>query len=271
MYKLIAIDMDGTLLNDHHQVSKQTQDTLRAAKEHGTKIVLCSGRPIVGMRKYIADLGLNEEDDYAIAYNGAYTENTNTGEIVSEFSLEYKHLVELHDLSMELNIPMHYFDHEKLYTPNKTISKYTVLESYLNDITLEYCPIDEFPQEQSIPNIMFIDEPVKLSEALKHLPKELANKYAMVKSAPHFSEFTHLKATKGIAVKRLAENLGIKQEEIMAIGDNGNDKSMIEYAGCGVAMENAIPELKEVADFQTLTNNEDGVAHAIQKLLLAKA
>ncbi|MCF3943200.1 sugar-phosphatase [Oceanobacillus alkalisoli] len=271
MYKLIAIDMDGTLLNDHHQVSKETKDTLMKAKEHGAKIVLCSGRPIVGMRQYIADLNLNEADDYAIAYNGAYIENTNTGEVVSEFSLEYKHLVELHDLSVELNVPMHYFDHEELYTPNKAISKYTVLESFLNDISLNYCPVDEFPKEQSIPNIMFIDEPVKLSEALKQLPKELADTYAMVKSAPHFAEFTHLKATKGNAVKRLAERLGIKQEEIMAIGDNGNDRSMIEYAGCGVAMENAIPELKEVADYQTLTNNEDGVAHAIEKLLLAKA
>ncbi|MDI4707197.1 HAD-IIB family hydrolase, partial [Pseudoalteromonas shioyasakiensis] len=80
--------------------------------------------------------------------------------------------------------------------------------------------------------------------------------------------FVHPSASKGNAVKMLAEQLGIKQEETMTIGDNGNDLSMIEYAGCGVAMGNAIPEVKAAADFQTRSNNESGVAYAIRKLAL---
>lgn len=268
MFKLIAIDMDGTLLNDYHEVPQEVKDTLVEAKKLGIKIVLCSGRPIVGMREYVKELNLNEAEDYAIAFNGAYIENSNTGEVVNEFSMENKHLLQLYELSFELNTPMHFFDVEQLYTPNQKISKYTILESYLNDIPLNFCPVNEFPKERTIPNIMYINEPSKISKIMEKLPEGLSEEYAIVKSAPHFLEFTHPDATKGNAVKLLATKLGIKQHEIMAIGDNGNDISMIQFAGCGVAMKNAIPEVKAVADYETLTNNEGGVAHAIQKFIL---
>ncbi len=270
MYKLIAIDMDGTLLNDQHEVSGKVKETIAEAKKSGVKIVLCSGRPFVGMLPYIEELNLNDEGDYLIAYNGAVTKDTHTGEVVSEISLQYEDLVELYELSVELDTPMHFFDIDQLYTPNKKISKFTILESYLNDMPLTFCPVEEFPKNRTIPNISYIDYPEKLSRTIDNIPASITEKYAFTVSAPHFSEFTHREATKGNAVKKLAEHLGIKQEEVMTIGDNGNDMSMIEYAGCGVAMGNAIPELKEAADYITLSNNENGVAHAIQKFVLDK-
>lgn len=93
----------------------------------------------------------------------------------------------------------------------------------------------------------------------------------MVKSAPFFYEILHPLVSKGNAVKHLAEKLGFEREEVMCIGDNGNDLSMIEYAGCGIAMENSIPELKAAADIVTTSNNEDGVAHAIRTQFLQHA
>lgn len=268
MVKLIAIDLDGTLLDSSHQVSGVTKATLAEAKSHGVKIVLCSGRPIGGMRQYLEQLQLTDAEDYVIAYNGAFTQKTKSGEVITEISLQHDDLKELYNLSLELDTPMQYFDIETLYTPNKEISTYTVYEAYLNNIPLEYRPVDEYPSNQIITNIMYVNDPMKITQTLKNIPKHLYEKYAVAQSAPFFMEFTHPEATKGNAVKKLADKLGIKQSEIMAIGDNGNDISMIEYAGYGVAMKNAIPEVKAVAKYDTLTNNEDGVAYAVQKFVL---
>ena len=268
MYKLIAIDMDGTLLNDRHEVPEDVKNTLDEAKRQGIKIVLCSGRPIGGMRSYIEELNLKEDGDYVIAFNGAFLQNTHTNEVIAEVSLNHKDLVKLHGLSVKLNTPMHFFDVENLYTPNADISKYTILESYLTKVPLRYRQVSDIPTNLSIPKIMFIDEPVNLNKVIQALPENLNEQYTIVQSAPYFLEFVHPRVSKGYAVKMLAEQLGIKQEEVMSIGDNGNDLSMIQYAGCGVAMGNAIPEIKAAADFETLTNNEGGVAHVIKKLAL---
>ncbi|WP_067725789.1 sugar-phosphatase [Oceanobacillus damuensis] len=268
MYKLIAIDMDGTLLNDRHEVPEAVKHTLDEAKRQGIKIVLCSGRPIGGMRRYIKALNLDQEGDFVIAYNGAFVQDTHTNEIVAELSLGRDDLVKLYDLSIELNTPMHFFDAESLYSPNKNISEFTVLESYLNKIPLSYRQVSDVPADLSLPKIMYIDQPDNLVQTIQALPENIKEQYTIVQSSPYFLEFVHPSASKGNAVKKLAEQLGIKQEEVMSIGDNGNDLSMINYAGCGVAMDNAIPEIKAAADFQTRSNNESGVAHAIEKLAL---
>lgn len=268
LYKLIAIDMDGTLLNDRHEVPEDVKHTLDEAKRQGIKIVLCSSRPIGGMRNYIKALNLDEEGDFVIAYNGSLVQDTHTNEVVAELSLGHDDLEKLYDLSVELKSPMHFFDAKGVYTPNADISEYTVLEAYLCNIPLGYRQVSDIPTNISIPKIMFIDNPDNLQRTIQALPEELNEQYTIVQSSPYFLEFVHPSASKGNAVKKLAEQLGIKQEEIMSFGDNGNDLSMIQYAGCGVAMGNAIPEIKEAADFQTLTNNESGVAYAIKKLAL---
>ncbi len=260
--------MDGTLLNDHHEVPEDVQHALDEAKRQGIKIVLCSGRPIGGMRSYIKALNLEEEGDFVIAYNGAFVQDTHTNEVVAELSLGHEDLVKLYDLSIELKTPMHFFDVDGLYTPNSDISEFTVLESYINKIPLSYRQVSDVPTTLSIPKIMFIDEPTSLNQTIQELPEYLNEQYTIVRSSPYFLEFVHPSASKGNAVRKLSEQLGIKQEEVMSIGDNGNDLSMIQYAGCGVAMDNAIPEIKAAADFQTRSNNDSGVAYAIEKLAL---
>lgn len=268
MYKLIAIDMDGTLLNDQHEITEEVKDALAQVQQLGIRIVLCSGRPIDGLGKYIEELKLNQEDDYVAAYNGALVQHTRTKEALIELSLAHDHLEQLYKLSVTLDTPMHFFGPEGLYTPNKNISSYTVLESFLNGIPLHYREISDIPSDSLLPKIMFIDHPKNLDQIIQELPEELYEQYTIVQSAPFFLEFMHPNAGKGNAIHKLAEKLGIKQEEVMCIGDNENDLSMIEYAGCGVAMGNAIPSVKAVADFETLSNNENGVAHAIKKLIL---
>jgi hypothetical protein len=218
----------------------------------------------------LEELNYTQDGDYVITYNGAMIQNTFTHEVVYECFLGYEDLTYLSKLSVELQTPMHFYHLDTIYTPNQVISQYTVFESYITQVPLHYCRLEEIPQNIKLPKVLFIDAPERLDKVISSIPSTLKERYTMVKSAPYFFEFLRLEVSKGLAVKLLAERLNIKQQEIISIGDNGNDLSMIEYAGCGVAMGNAIPELKQIANFQTRSNNQNGVAYAIEKLVLAQ-
>lgn len=110
MYKLDAIDIDGTLLNSRERITKKVNDAIQATKEKGVKVVLCTGRPIVGVNPYIEELKLNNEADFAITFNGAFVQNTHTEEVVLQNNLTYLDLNNLYELSKEIQSPMHYFD-----------------------------------------------------------------------------------------------------------------------------------------------------------------
>lgn len=268
MYKLVAIDIDGTLMNDRKEITKEVNDAIQAAKAKGVKVVICTGRPIVGVQSIMEELKLNEEEDYVITFNGALVQNTYSKDVESQITLTYENLKELYELSLKLHSPLHFFDTENLYTPNKEISRYTIHEAHINQIPLHYRPIDEVPKDMLIPKVMFIDEPERLNTIIANIPESFWDKYTFVKSTPFFLEILDPRVSKGNAVRLLAEKLSIKQEEVICIGDGENDLSMIEYAGCGVAMANAESVVKEAAQFHTLSNNENGVAYAIEKLVL---
>lgn len=268
MYKLVAIDVDGTLFNDRREITQEVNEAIQAAKAKGVNVVICTGRPIGGVRPILEELELADKDEYVITYNGALVQGTNTGEVVSETSLTVSDLKELYQLSLQLGSPMHFFDTERIYTPNKDISHYTVYESFANKVPLSFRAIEEIPEDMLIPKVMFIDEPERLAEIMAAIPASYRKKYTMVQSAPFFLEILHSSVNKGNAVKQLAEKLGMKREEVVCIGDGENDLEMVKYAGCGVAMGNATTSVKEVAEFQTMSNNENGVAYAIEKLIL---
>ncbi|MFK5113077.1 HAD-IIB family hydrolase, partial [Klebsiella pneumoniae subsp. pneumoniae] len=131
------------------------------------------------------------------------------------------------------------------------------------------CEAEKMDPEIQLLKVMMIDEPAILDQAIARIPAEVKEKYTVLKSAPYFLEILDKRVNKGTGVKSLADALGIKPEEIMAIGDQENDIAMIEFAGVGVAMDNAIPAVKEAANFITKSNLEDGVAFAIEKYVLA--
>ena len=114
-----------------------------------------------------------------------------------------------------------------------------------------------------------IDEPEVLQKAVDNLPKEVYEKYTVVRSTPYFLEFLNKEVNKGTGVKLLADHLRVKQEEVMTFGDAENDLDMIVYAGMGVAMANGFEEVKEAANYITDSNEEDGVAKAIEKFVLS--
>lgn len=268
MYKLIAVDMDGTLLKEDKTISEATVKAINKARAKGVRIVLASGRPIEGLNRYLTELELISEEDYVLSYNGALVQNTATKEIISRVVLKGSDLHYLYNLSNELGVNIHAFSTEQgLITPK--MNKYTEVEATINGIEVLEREFDTIDNESEMVKIMMIDEPEVLQAAIDKMPKEVYEKYTVVRSAPFFLEFLNKEANKGEGVKALAESLGLTKEQVICIGDAGNDLHMIQFAGLGVAMGNAFDEIKEIADYITKSNEEDGVAHVIEKFVIA--
>lgn len=267
MYKIIALDMDGTLLNDSKEITDETKRCLKSARDKGIKIVLASGRPIDGLKKYLKELDLINDNEYVLSYNGCLVQETKSEKIIHEISIKGKDLHYLNELSREFNVNIHAFSPTRgLITEH--ISKYTKHEAEMNGIKINTIDFAEIQADEDIVKVMMIDEPEILDAAIAKLPEEVYEKYTVVKSAPFFVEFINKHGDKGVGLKALAKHLNVKQEEVIAMGDAGNDLAMIEYAGLGVAMGNATEEVKKAADYVTLSNEEDGVAAVIKKYVL---
>lgn len=268
MYKLIAVDMDGTLLREDKTVSERTKQAIQMAHAQGVKVVLASGRPIEGLNRYLEELGLCTEEDYVLSYNGSVVQNVGTKEVIAKSVLKGKDLMALYKLSKELGVNIHAFSKDGCITPK--MNEYSQLEGRINGIPVHEVNYDTISAEEDIVKIMLIDPVEVLEEAIKKLPQTLYDEYTIVRSAPFFLEFLNKNSGKAVGVKALGEHLGIKREEIICIGDAGNDLDMIEYAGLGVAMGNAFEEVKKAADYITDSNEEDGVAKVIEKFVAMK-
>ncbi|EKL0985204.1 sugar-phosphatase [Klebsiella aerogenes] len=267
--KLIAIDMDGTLLLPDHTISPAVKTAIAAARARGVNVVLTTGRPYAGVHSYLKELHMEQPGDYCITYNGALVQKASDGSTVAQTALSYDDYRFLEQLSRDVGSHFHALDRNTLYTANRDISYYTVHESYVATIPLVFCEAEKMDRNIQLLKVMMIDEPAVLDRAIARIPAEVKEKYTVLKSAPYFLEILDKRVNKGTGVKSLADSLGIKPEEIMAIGDQENDIAMIEFAGVGVAMDNAIPTVKEAANFVTKSNLEDGVAFAIEKYVLA--
>ncbi|MGM9903912.1 HAD superfamily hydrolase [Enterococcus sp. 10A9_DIV0425] len=266
--KLVAIDIDGTLLNEKREITNEVKEAIAQAVAKDVAIVLCTGRPLPGVQDQLNELNLYQDNDYVITYNGALVQQTKSGEIIARHGLSYEDFLEIEVMARRVGSHLHSIDDQAIYTANRDISAYTIHEASLVKMPLKYRTVDEMTPDMQIVKMMMIDEPEILDAAIDRLPQAFREKYTTVKSAPYYFEVLNKAASKGAAVANLAQHLGITQDEVMAIGDNENDLSMIEYAGIGVAMGNAVPLVKKAANHITTSNDEHGVAEVIKKYVL---
>lgn len=267
MYKLLALDMDGTLLTSQGEISPNTREAIAKARAMGVKVVLASGRPLEGMLPYLNTLGLNTDDDFVLCYNGSLIQKAGSHDVVRSCILNGCDAYALQTLSRELGVNIHAFSRRLgLITPKR--NHYTEHEATLNGIPLLEMDFAELPADEEILKVMFIDEPDVLSAAIARLTPDLHQRYTIVQSAPYFLEFLNPASNKGIAVGMLAEYLGLDVSEVICVGDAGNDRHMIEFAGLGVAMGNATEDIKAIADFVTKSNDQDGIAHLIERFIV---
>ena len=273
MIKLIAIDMDGTLLNEKKHIDKAQKEAIHEAIEAGIKIVLCTGRPLYGILPFYKELGLHELDleGYVILNNGCSIHKTKNWELIDWAEIMPDDIDYLYKFSKEYNINFtlvddtHYFNIGRKPT-DELIMDAKFVFSDITEISLEEAKSGKY----KIIKAMFLGNPKEMENFQKKYENILKDKYSGVLSQSHVYEVLPKNNNKGTGLKKLAEKLGIKQEEVMAIGDGNNDVEMFEYANYSVAMENASDLAAKAAKYRTDSNENDGVAKAIRKYALNK-
>ncbi|MBM7642558.1 sugar-phosphatase [Streptococcus loxodontisalivarius] len=265
--KLVAVDIDGTLITDDRQITSEVFEAIQDAKAAGVKVVIATGRPIPGVQSLLSQLNLNQEGDYVITFNGGLVQDAATGQDIVKETLTYVDYLDIEFLSRKLDVHMHAITKEGIYTANRNIGKYTVHEATLVDMPIYYRTPEEMADKEIV-KIMMIDEPEILDQAIANIPQEFYDKYTIVKSKPFYLEIMDKKVSKGNAIIHLADKLGITMDETMAIGDEENDRAMLEVVGTPVVMENGVPSVKALAKHITKSNNDSGVAHAIREWVL---
>lgn len=271
MYKLIATDLDGTLVTDDKNLTDRTVENVKKALKKNVKIMITSARAFYRLERYIDELDLRKENQYTICFNGAIIVENITGKVLYSKNLDKEEVSELIGLGKQLNVPI------MLYSKNANWVEEMpeVIQKNKNskgmNIKIEnFDKIDFNEEENYIYKIVFMDKPEKIIEIRKNLSKEIIDKYEVTSSVPEYIEFVKKGIKKSKAIKFIMDKCKIKQKEIMAIGDGENDVEMLRFAGLGVAMENANNYVKENADYITTSNNDDGVGKVIEKFIFQK-
>lgn len=267
MIKLVTIDLDGTLFDKDKKISIKNKETIKKARELGCKIVIATGRPIAGVLPVLEELEINTINDYVIVYNGAKVFNIGTKEIVFSSTISGEDVKQLYHESKRLNTYFHAFkENEDLLTD--VHNPYTDVECKINKIEDQIVTFDNISDDERFLKAMMVCDGETLDDAMKNISEKFINNFTMVRSDKIFLEFLNKKSDKGYALEALANYLNIDIKDTMALGDAGNDLPMIKMAGLGVAMANSFDYVKKAADYITLSNEESGVAHAIEKFIL---
>lgn len=263
-YKLIATDIDDTLLTHDRKLTTATKNALINAQKNGVILALCSGRPVQGMVSLAKELELDKFGGYIIAYNGANIYDVTTEKIIFEKNLSVEQIHKLYDLSQKHGVGIHTYSATHVLAEKEY--KYTKVECNITGMPLEI--ISEFKKTVNNPVVkaIMVDEPEILRSIEKSVINETDGMYNTF-SKPYFFEFMNNGVDKGLSLKYLCEKLNIKSQEVISFGDSHNDLPILEYAGKAVAMENAVDEAKKIADFMTKSNDEDGICHALELFL----
>lgn len=290
MYKLIAVDLDGTLLNSYGNISEKNKNSIKKSMEKGAEVVIASGRPVSSAKAYANEAGANK---YVICGNGSVLYDIQKEQILYNKSIDKQKVLQIIKICEENSI------FYSIYTENLTIAKslnYNILfynnenkkmpddkKTNIKIINNIYKYLEDNPNTEIL-KITVCDENsiifggiVKRLKEIKDIDvlevqhmarKVITSGTKEIEIEYHYTEITSKNVNKWNAIEKLADILKIQKEEIMAIGDNMNDKEMIENAGLGIIMENSAPYMKKFADKVVSNNNEDGVSEALEKYVL---
>lgn len=266
MVDLIAIDLDGTLLTDERKVTKENYEAIHYALKKGVKVVLCTGRPYLGMNHVVEEVGLTSDDDYIITFNGSLVQKASDGEILARNTMTFDDLKIWKEELDRLKLPLNVIDEDYVYYPSSYPDEQSSI--YLSDVTVapsQEKDFESFEPDHDFNKFVIAINEEYLDQQLEDLNPALLEKYSVVKSHPFLLEVMSKGTHKAKGISQLAEFLNIDRSRIMGIGDQENDQTMIEWAGIGVGMDNAVDAVKEVSDDITASNNDSGVAQAIYK------
>lgn len=287
MYKLVAIDLDGTMLNSYGMVTENTKQVIKNTINKGTEVIIASGRPIDSIKTIAKEIG---SENYFIAGNGALIYDIKKDEIIYEKFMNKQKVLEIIKICEENSISYNiytektiiakglkynvlYYYKENLKKEENKKTNITIVEDvyeYIKNLENEkFLKITVCDETKSVFNSIISKlrtvEDIDVLDVLHMSRKMIKQGTEDVPIEYYYTEISLKDVDKWNAIEYLANKMNISKDEIIAIGDNINDKEMIENAKVGIAMGQSTPVITEIADFVTSNNNEDGVAKALEK------
>ena len=263
-YKILVLDLDGTLTNAKKEITPHTRDTLIKAQEQGLKIVLASGRPTYGIVPLADELRLGDYEGYILSYNGGQIIDWKTKEMMYENVLNPQIYPYLYECARKNGFTILSYKDEYIVSEDAG-NPYVQHEAFLNRMSSITVPcfldVINFP----VAKCLIVGNPEPLAVLEQEMKVELEGKLNVFRSEPFFLELVPNGIDKARSLAVLLDELKMKPEEMIAVGDGFNDLSMIKFAGLGVAMSNAQEVVRQEADYITLSNEEDGVAAVVDK------
>lgn len=267
-YKLLALDVDGTLTNSQKAVTPTTLQALEKAEKAGLKVILATGRPTYGVAPIAEKLGMNEKEGYVLSFNGGKITEWHSRNVLYEQDLPQEMLPALYKKARENHVSIMTY-HNEYVLSETTDDAYVQIEISLNHMcgmkVRNFLDSITFP----VPKCIITGEP----DIIERLDKELnglwADRLAIYRSEPFFLEIMPKGIDKAHSLSVLIDKLGIQREEMIACGDGYNDIPMLQFAGTGVAMSNAQLPVLRIADYITASNDEEGITKVIEKFIHA--
>ena len=262
---MIVVDMDDTLLMDDHTISDENREMISKAQEMGVYVVLASGRPTSAMIAYAKELKMDYYNSYMISFNGSTVTDLKEDKVLFEHALTKEQIHSLYDFSQQNNTHIiTYLDGQII---SERHSEYIDIESTITGLELVIVPSFKDAVTTSAVKCLLLEEPSYL-KGVESVLKEAMPDLSVCMSKPFFLEAAPNGIDKGAAIQVLAKKLNIHQSEIIAVGNAGNDLTMVQYAGLGVWVDNVDPELREFGDVIVASNNDHGVAEVIRRYIL---
>lgn len=274
--QVIILDIDGTLLNDDKKISPETKKALITAQQNGVKLILASGRPTTGMHLYAEQLEMEKYHGLLVSYNGAKVVDCQTKEELFNQTLtiaEGKAVLE-HMKQFEVKVMIDKDDYMYVnnvydcYIPYKG-EEINIIQYESRGGNFKLCEKEDLAAflDYRINKILTAGDPDYMQKNYQAMMAPFKNTLNCVFTADFYFEFTAKNIDKAKALDTVLTPMGIHAENIIAFGDGHNDITMVKYAGTGIAMDNAVPELKAVANSITLSNNKDGIAHVLNNFI----
>lgn len=269
-YKLLVLDVDGTLLNEAKEISRRTLSALLKVQQMGVRVVLASGRPTYGLLPLAKTLELGNYGGFILSYNGSQIINARNGEILFERRISPEMLPYIEKKARKNGFALFTYHDDTIIT-NSPENGHVQAEARLNNLHVieeeELSTAIDFAPSKCM---LVSDDEEALVGLEEHWKKRLDGVLDVFRSEPYFLEVVPCGVDKANTLGALMEQLGVTREEVMAIGDGTCDVAMLQLAGMGIAMGHAEDSVKVCADYVTATNEEDGVAVAVEKMILAE-